>query len=499
MKKTQHHALWRDLTAAPSFEPLRGKLEVDTVIVGAGITGLTAAWQLAQSGQHVALLDMGDIGSGETGKTTSHLTSLMDGGTAAVRHKHGDAAATQIMTAQREAIDLLEALCMELGDATRFRRVPAWIYSEDEAGVARVEQERAALAALGMGAERMAQAPLPFANRAAVRVERQAQFEPMAYLAALTRGLLRNGGKIFTHSRVLHMEDGTPCRAATAEGEITAQHMLLTCHTPPNRLAYHAQIFAYRTYALTATCTALPPPGLYFDTAEPYHYLRTQDTAAGEVLMVGGNDHKTGKHEDTAAAHADLAAYAQERFPVQQITHAWSGQIMEPADLIPFVGYNANEKHTLFASGYAGNGITLGTVAARILADTVLGRDNPHAALFSSHRLDLGAQLGAVAKENLDIPTHMIGDRVAAMAQSEAGLQPGTGRVVRRGSQPVALYCDDQGTEHAVSAVCPHMGCLVHWNGGEKSWDCPCHGSRFNAQGKLLNGPALQDLAAVPS
>lgn len=497
MTNPAHHALWRDITAAPSFQPLRGKVEVDTLIVGAGITGMTAAWLLTQAGQRVAVVDMGDVGSGETGKTTSHLTVLPDGGTAALRKKHGDASATQVLTAQREAIDLMEVVCTELGASTQFNRVPAWIYSEDEAGIAHVEAERAALAALGMGAERMAQAPLPFATRAALRVEHQAQFEPMAYLAALTKRVVGGGGKVFTQSRVTHLEDGDPCRASTPHGDMTAKQILLTCHTPPNRLAYHTQIFAYRTYALAAALKVLPPQGLYFDSAEPYHYLRTQDTPQGPMLIAGGYDHKTGKREDTQKAHAALQAFVQERFAVQRVANVWSGQIMQPADLIPFVGPNGTDKHTLFAAGYSGNGLTLGTVAARILADTVLGRANPYASLFSSRRLDLGAQLGAMAKENLDVPAHMVGDRIAALAQSADGLKRGEGRVVSRGAQAVALYCDTHGKEHALSAVCPHMGCLVNWNSGERSWDCPCHGSRFSAQGKLLNGPALEDMKPV--
>ena len=310
----------------------------------------------------------------------------------------------------------------------------------------------------------------------------------------MAHAIVRLHGKIFTGSQVLHVEDGTPCKVATADGEIRAKHLILATHTPPNRLAYHTQIFAYRTYALAARCSTLPAPGLYFDTADPYHYIRTQDTPDGEVLIVGGNDHKTGKQDAKAAYLDDLESYARERFAVKSVDYAWSGQIMEPADLIPFIGPNGSDKHTLFASGYSGNGITLGTVAARILADTILGRDNPYAGLFSSRRLDVAAQLGAVVKENIDVPAHMVGDRIAALTRSDAAIQPGEGRVFTRGAHAVALFCDEHGKKHELSAVCPHMGCLVSWNNGEKSWDCPCHGSRFSAQGKLMNGPALEDL-----
>ncbi len=498
MQKPKHQALWRDLTACPSFSSLRGTLEVDTVVVGAGITGVTTAWRLAQAGQKVALVDMGDVGSGETGKTTSHLTTLMDGGMAALRKKHGDAAATQVVSAQREAIDVIEALCADFGPTTRFRRVPGYVFCEDKKGIAQVDDELAALDALAVEAERLPSAPLPFASQAALRVERQAQFEPMAYLTAMAQALVRLQGKIFTGSRVLHVEDGMPCKVATSDGEICAKHLVLATHTPPNRLAYHTQIFAYRTYALAAGCSTLPEPGLYFDTADPYHYIRTQDIPNGQVLIVGGNDHKTGKQDTDAAYLDDLESYARARFAVKSVDYAWSGQIMEPADLIPFIGPNGSDQNTLFASGYSGNGITLGTVAAGILADTILGRDNPYAAVFSSRRLDLAAQLGAVVKENIDVPAHMLGDRLAALTRSDSNIKPGEGRVLRRGAHAVALYCDDSGKEHELSAVCPHMGCLVGWNNGEKSWDCPCHGSRFSAQGKLMNGPALEDLKPVP-
>ena len=494
MQKSKHQALWRDLTDSPSFSPLKRSLEVDTVIVGAGITGTTAAWQLAQAGQKVALIDMGSVGSGETGKTTSHLTTLMDGGMAALRKKHGDAAAKQVVTAQSEAIDDIETWCNEFGPATRFRRVPGYLFSEDQEGIGQVDDELAALAAIGLAAERLPSAPLPFASQAALRVERQAQLEPMAYLAAMANALAALGGLIFTGSQVLHVEDGPPCKVTTAEGEIRAKHLILATHTPPNRLAYHTQIFAYRTYALAARSSTLPAPGLYFDTADPYHYIRSQDTPDGEVLIVGGKDHKTGKQDAKAAYLDDLASYARERFAIKSVDYAWSGQIMEPADLIPFIGPNGGDRHTLFASGYSGNGMTLGTVAARILSDTILGRDNPYVGLFSSRRLDVAAQIGMVVKENIDVPAHMVGDRVAALTRSDTAIQPGEGRVFTRGAHTVALYCDEDGKKHELNAVCPHMGCLVSWNRGEKSWDCPCHGSRFSAQGKLMNGPALEDL-----
>ena len=493
MQKPKHQSPWRDFTTSPSFSSLAGVVKVDTVIVGAGITGITAAWHLVKAGQQVALIDMGAVGSGETGKTTSHLTTLIDGGTTALRKKHGDAAAVKVIAAQSEAIDGIEAFCVEFGQPTRFRRVPGYVFSENKEGMQQVDDERAALTALGVAVERLPRAPLSFATQAALRVERQAQFEPMAYLSAMTHNLVRAGVKIFTHSTVLHVEDGTPCKAVTQEGEIQAKQLILATHTPPNRLAYHMQNFAYRTYALAATCHALPPAGLYFDTASPYHYLRTQDTPDGEVLIVGGQDHKTGKQGDDDC-FAKLTEYARDRFPIKSVDYAWSGQIMEPADLLPFVGYNGGDKNTLFASGYSGNGITLGTVAARILADTILGRENPYAALFSSRRLDIGAQIGAMASENLDVPVHMVGDRVASLVRSETGMQPGEGRVVQHGAHAVALYCDEHGKNHEMSAVCPHMGCLVNWNSGEKSWDCPCHGSRFSAQGQLVNGPALENL-----
>ena len=494
MQTPKHQAPWRDLTPSPSFEPLRGKLQVDTAIVGAGITGATVAWQLARAGQKVALIDMGNVGAGETGKTTSHLTAIMDGGTAALRKKHGEALAAKVLAAQHEAIASMEAWCTEFGPSTRFRRVPAYLFSEDKQGVSQVDAEHEALKAMGVPSERLPKAPLPFSSQAALRVDGQAQFEPMAYLAAMAKRIVEAQGRIFTGSQVLHVEDGAPCKLSTAEGEISAQHLILATHTPPNRLAYHTQIFAYRTYVLAATCSTLPPPGLYFDTADPYHYIRTQDTPSGDILIVGGNDHKTGKQDDKAAYFANLEGYARERFAIKNVDYVWSGQIMEPADMLPFVGPNGGDTNTLFASGYSGNGITLGTVAAQILADAVLGRDNAYASLFSSRRLDLTAQLGAMARENIDVPVHMVGDRVTALGRSEEGIPRGEGRVVNRGAHMVALYCDDGGKQHALSAVCPHMGCLVNWNTAEKSWDCPCHGSRFSSHGKLLNGPALENL-----
>ncbi|RYF09705.1 MAG: FAD-dependent oxidoreductase, partial [Deltaproteobacteria bacterium] len=299
-------------------------------------------------------------------------------------------------------------------------------------------------------------------------------------------------------TRLTHLQDGSPCRAQTAAGEVVADRMILATHAVPNRLQYHTRVHAYRTYAVAGTCSSMPPAGMYFDSEDPYHYIRTQDTSQGDLLIVGGYDHRTGEQEDTLAQRSKLRDYAAQYFKMTQIAYEWSGQILEPADGIPFIGTNGGDENTFFATGYAGNGITLGTVAGKLLSELAMGSDSPYAALFSSHRKDVRAQAGAVFKENLVVPKSLILDRLAAWATRDVeGLRPGEGKVCGHGAQAAAVFQQSDGKRHVLSAVCPHMGCIVHWNNGEKSWDCPCHGSRFSAEGKLLNGPALEDLKRV--
>jgi Rieske Fe-S protein len=263
-----------------------------------------------------------------------------------------------------------------------------------------------------------------------------------------------------------------------------------------SRFALHTKIAAYRTYALAATLPKPFPPGLFWDLDDPYHYLRTQHTDLGTFLIVGGEDHKTGKETDTETRLSRLGAYMHVRLPDAQVAYRWSGQIIEPADGLPFIGKNAGSQHVYVATGFSGTGLTFGTLSGMILSDAVLGVANPWAKLYRATRIKPLAQAREYLSENVDFPATLARDRLAA--SEVAGTQEiprGEGRLMRAHGKMLAVYRDPAGALHARSAVCTHLGCHVHWNNAETTWDCPCHGSRFGVDGSVINGPATKELA----
>lgn len=495
---TPKESLWLATSPRPHQAPTVVPVEVDVVVVGGGIAGMTAALTLKRRGVSVAVVEMRRVGHGETGHTTAHLTELVDARYADVERDFGRDAAKLVASSSRAAIDHIEGWSKEFPCA--FERVPAYLYAETDEQAHDLPREVEAARRAGVEASIGAEVPLPFATLGAIRVGRQAQFHPMAYLHGLARALPGDGCYLFEESRVTEVDDGEPCRVALESGvELRAKAVLVTANVPVfNVLLLHTKLAAYRTYAVAARADRLPPPGLYWDAGDPYHYTRRHDDARGSWLIVGGEDHKTGHCDDTEAAYARLRSYATERFGVTDFTHEWSGQIIEPVDGLPYIGRNAASDNVFVATGFSGNGMTLGTVAGLMLADAAQGLANPWAELYEATRMKVLGTVKDILVENVDFPVHLIGDRLAMPERSVDDLKPGEGDVVMVGGRKLAVYCDERGTHHGLSPVCTHMGCHVNWNTAEKSWDCPCHGGRFDALGQVLNGPPVSPLEARP-
>lgn len=487
-------------TAEISPRPALSKdITAEVCVVGAGIAGLTTAYLLADEGRSVIVLDDGSIASGETSRTTAHLVNALDDRYFEIERMHGEKGARLAAESHTAAIDRIEAIIAKEKIACDFERLDGYLFVPpgDSTDVLDKELEAAHKAGL-KNVERIERAPLEgFDTGPCLRFPRQAQFHPLKYLDALARVIETKGGRIFNKTRAEEFKDGSPAQVKTDRSlVVSAKAIVVATNTPVNDwVTIHTKQAAYRTYVIGLRVSkGLVTKALYWDTPDPYHYVRLQELSGYEVLIVGGEDHKTGQADDAAERFGRLEAWTRERFPAAgAVEFHWSGQIIEPIDSLAFIGRNPGDKNIYVATGDSGNGMTHGTIAGILLVDLILGRENEWETLYDPSRISLRAA-PEFARENLNVLAQY-SDYATAGNIGEAGeIAAGSGALVRRGLKKLAVYRDSQGSLHKRSAVCPHLGCIVAWNDAEKTWDCPCHGSRFDPYGKVLNGPANVDL-----
>jgi glycine/D-amino acid oxidase-like deaminating enzyme/nitrite reductase/ring-hydroxylating ferredoxin subunit len=472
---------------------LDADLSADVVVIGAGIAGLSTAAHLAEAGLRVVALDRAGVGAGETGRTTAHLTAVLDARFVRLERLHGAEGARIVAASHAAAIADIErrASAFDCG----FRRVDAFLFEEDGDSRDALLAEADAARRAGVQVEVMARAPLPFDTAACLRFPDQAQVHPLLYLQALARTVVSRGGRLH-RAEAARFEDGDTVRVETSGGfAVTGRSLVVATDSPVNdRVVIHTKQPSYRTYAIAFEKAGDVASGLFWDTADPYHYVRRTGTGPGDRLIVGGEDHRTGQEDDAEARYGRLEEWARRRFrSLGPVVHRWSGQVQEPVDGLAYIGRNPGDRHVYVATGFSGNGMTHGALAGRILSDLVLGREGPWAKLYDPGRIRWRA-VPAFVRENANTAAQYA-DLVTGGEVDDVGdVAPGEGAVVRDGLTKTAVYRDEAGVVHACSAICPHLGCVVAWNGGEKTWDCPCHGSRFDVDGAVLHGPANSPL-----
>lgn len=507
--KSGTRSVWMDsVPESPSNppSPLDRSLETDVCIVGAGIAGLSTAYSLSCEGRSVVVLDDGPIGGGMTERTTAHLSNAIDDGYVEIERLHGEQGARLAAESHTAAINRIETIVATERLACDFERVEGFLFPAPGQPQERLEEERSAALRAGLhGVEWVERPTGPVLEPGGcLRFPRQAQFHPLKFLAGLAQAIGRCGGRIYTNTHVETVRGGKQARIETQQGHIIlAQSVVVATNTPINDMVViHTKQAPYTTYVLGARVPRNSVPvALYWDQADPYHYVRIQkdETSDGyDVLIVGGEDHKTGQANDGEERHRRLERWARERFPMmQQIVYRWSGQVMEPTDGLALIGRNPGDAPNVYiATGDSGMGMTHGMIAGMLLTDLIQERANAWASLYDPSRKSLKS-IGTFVQENLNVAAQYADWLSSGDIESEDQIPKNSGAVLRNGVQKVAVYRDENGKVHRCSAVCPHLKCIVAWDSMEHTWNCPCHGSRFDAYGKVLNGPANSDLPRI--
>lgn len=483
------------------FPAMTASQAADVCVVGAGIAGITCAYLLSKQGKSVVLVDDGPICGGETQRTTAHLASEMDDLYSDLEHMHGKEKARLIYDSHSSAINLIESISQLERIDCDFERVDGYLFLAPGMPKKIINEEyKAAKRAGFIDIEKLK--VLPFSKDAlCIRFGNQGQFHVLKYLDGLLRICIAQGVRIFGGTHVSEISGGAPPVVKTSEGlEVHCDSVIVATNSPVHGYSEFLKQAAYRTYVIAGRVPkGSVPHALYWDTLDPYHYVRLQKVdgdADYELLISGGEDHKTGQLSDTESCFVELEKWTRAYFPMMtQIEYRWSGQVYEPADGVAFIGRDPKNQNVYLATGDSGQGMTHGTIAGMLLTDLILGRQNPWEDVYKPSRKVFGAPMDFLM-ENMNTGFQYLRNIVVPTTPSVRKLARGEGMIEARGVDKVAIYKDKDGAIQEFSALCPHMGAVISWNTTEKSWDCPAHGSRFKATGEVIDGPANSDLSA---
>ena len=496
---------WVDSATLPRSRKVAKDIRVDVAVIGGGITGMTAAYLFKKAGCTVALIERGRCGGFDTVNTTAHLTCVTDVRLAMLAAKFGKNAAKAVWDSGGAAIDQIVRNVRNEKIQCDFDWIPGYLHAavgQDAVNeIASLQKDLELANELGFQAEFLDS--IPFINRPGIKFPHQAKFHPLKYLAALLRAIPGRGSHVFENSEAAEIQ-AKPLAVKIGRQKIRCSYLVLATHTPltgktnlASAMLFQSKLFLYTSYALGGKIPAgVLPEASYWDTADPYHYLRVDKHRGFDYAIFGGEDHKTGQVKNTAQAYERLKRTFFQLLPNAQINHQWSGQVIETQDGLPYIGETAERQFA--ATGFGGNGMTFGTLGAMMAVDAFFKRKNPWADLFDVNRKKLLGGTWKYLSENKDYPYYMVRNWLAgAEGKSLRTVKPDQGKIVQLKGRKVAAHRDTRGKLSLHSPVCTHLGCIVEWNCTEKTWDCPCHGSRFAATGEVLSGPAEKPLATI--
>ncbi|OYQ37346.1 hypothetical protein CHU92_08400 [Flavobacterium cyanobacteriorum] len=497
---TGMESIWKSYSSGSGFPALDGDTTTDVAIIGGGITGITTALLLKEAGYNVVVAESYSVGGGSTGSSTGNLYIAVEEGFDTIKSKYNADTLNTVLSARRDAMELVAQNVSQFGLDCDFRRQTWYLYAANEENIDKVKGEFKAALQAGAPAEEVLPGELPFPVVTGFRIGGQANFNPLRYVQQLAQAIHDEKCRIYEQTAVIAVddEDEKIKKVRTHKGTIHARYVVHATHTPKGVfLDFHSLLGTYREYGVAVKlASGSYPEGImwgYYERNERYS-ARSYEHNGEKYLMVIGQTHEVGQKEDNNENIAHLEKFLREHFDVEAVTNTWGGQNYKPADGLPYIGRKRKGSDVFVATGFSTDGLTYGTLSAIIIRDLITGNENDYTRLFDATRHNPLKAAGKFIKENAINAAVTFKDYVLFKDAEIADIPTGEGRVVEVDGKKVAVYNEASGNVKACSAVCTHMGCLVHWNSAEKTWDCPCHASRFSTDGDVIEGPAFTPL-----
>ncbi|MGE4282104.1 MAG: FAD-dependent oxidoreductase [Clostridia bacterium] len=495
--KTSPQSYWLASTASTNYPALAEDINVDVAIIGGGLAGISCAYLLRKEGLKVAILEANRISQGTTGHTTAKVTSQHDLIYYKIKSQMGEELAKQYAVANESAIHEIKKIADNHHIDCDYTSQSAFIYTQQEEYIQKISDEVTAASSLGIKASYVEEIPLPISIKAAVRFDNQAQFHPRKYLLALAEDIYNNGGRIFEQSRAVDIEESSSYIITTAQGKkVTAQKVIIASHYPfyNKHGMYFTRLFSERSYVVAIKANEEYPGGMYINAEDPARSLRYQDSESGKLILVGGDHHKTGQGKDTLKHYEALINFAHDIFTIEDIPFRWSTQDCMTLDGLPYVGHFTSDTPNMYiTTGFGKWGMTNSMVSAMILKDLITKGESPWQDVYNPSRQTIAPSAKNFIVENFNVAEQLIAGKLSS-SPKDVDVRSGEGKVIEVSGKRTGAYRDEQGTLYLVNTTCTHMGCELNWNSAEKSWDCPCHGSRFSYKGEIIEGPAVKPL-----